>query len=71
MKDYMGRLLTLREAKRILGLTTLMIQRLDKAGKIRVVTAASGRRRIPESEVKRLLNMRGEYFGVRNSVEPF
>jgi predicted site-specific integrase-resolvase len=50
----MERLLTLKEAKRVLDVTTLTIQRRDKAGKIRVVRTAVARRRIPEErEVKR------------------
>lgn len=52
--------MALKEAKRVLGVTTLTIQRWDKAGKIRVVRTAGGRRRIPESEVRRLLSVREE-----------
>ncbi|MDP7982889.1 MAG: helix-turn-helix domain-containing protein, partial [Conexivisphaerales archaeon] len=46
----MERLYTLKEAKRLLGVTTRTIQRWDKDGKIRVVRTVGGRRRIPESE---------------------
>ena len=54
----MERILTVKEAKRILGVTTLTIQRWDKAGKIIVVRTVGGTRRIPESEVRRLLSIR-------------
>ena len=50
----MERLLTIKKAKEMLGVSTLTIQRWDKAGKIRVVRTAGGMRRIPESEINRL-----------------
>ncbi len=53
----MERLYTLKEAKGLLGVTTRTIQRWDKKGKIRVVRTIGGRRRIPESEIKRVLGM--------------
>ncbi|MBC7113873.1 MAG: IS607 family transposase [Candidatus Methanomethyliales bacterium] len=56
----MERLLTLKEAKRLLGVTTRTIQRWDKDGKVRVVRTIGGRRRIPEGEVKRILGLREE-----------
>ncbi|MGC9076800.1 MAG: IS607 family transposase [Conexivisphaera sp.] len=56
----MERLYTLKEAKRLLGVTTRTIQRWDKDGKIRVVRTVGGRRRIPESEIKRILGLREE-----------
>jgi putative resolvase len=56
----MERLYTLKEAKKLLGVTTRTIQRWDKDGKIRVVRTVGGRRRIPESEVKRILGLREE-----------
>ena len=56
----MERLYTLKEAKRLLGVTTKTIQRWDKQGKIRVVRTIGGRRRIPESEIKRILGLKEE-----------
>jgi putative resolvase len=50
----MEKLYTLKEAKKLLGVTTRTIQRWDKEGKIRVVRTVGGRR-IPESEVERLM----------------
>ena len=54
----MEKLYTLKEAKRLLGVTTRTIQRWDKEGKIRCVRTVGGRRRIPESEIKRILGLR-------------
>jgi len=56
----MEKLYTLKEAKRLLGVTTRTIQRWDKEGKIRVVRTIGGRRRIPESEIKRILGLKEE-----------
>jgi excisionase family DNA binding protein len=56
----MERLYTLKEAKRLLGVTTKTIQRWDKEGKVRVVRTVGGRRRIPESEIKRILGLKEE-----------
>ena len=56
----MEKLYTLKEAKKLLGITTRTIQRWDKAGKIRVVRTMGGRRRIPESEIKRILGLKEE-----------
>lgn len=56
----MERLYTLKEAKKPLGVTTRTIQRWDKDGKIRVVRTVGGRRRIPESEIKRILGLKEE-----------
>jgi len=56
----MEKLYTLKEAKRLLGVTTRTIQRWDKEGKIRVVRTLGGRRRIPESEIKHILGLREE-----------
>jgi len=56
----MEKLYTLKEAKKLLGVTTRTIQRWDKAGKIRVVRTMGGRRRIPESEIKRILGLKEE-----------
>jgi putative resolvase len=56
----MEKLYTLKEAKKLLGVTTKTIQRWDKEGKIRVVRTLGGRRRIPESEIKRILGLKEE-----------
>jgi putative resolvase len=55
----MEKLYTLKEAKKLLGVTTRTIQRWDKQGKIKVVRTI-GSRRIPESEIKRILGLKEE-----------
>ncbi|MEM0052768.1 MAG: IS607 family transposase [Nitrososphaeria archaeon] len=54
------RLYTLKEAKKLLGVTTWTIQQWDRQGKIRCVRTVGGRRRIPESEIKRILGLKEE-----------
>jgi len=54
------KLYTLKEAKKLLGVTTRTIQRWDRDGKIKVVRTVGGRRRIPESEIKRILGLKEE-----------
>jgi putative resolvase len=49
------KLLTLQEACRRLGVHPNTLRKWDKQGKIRVVRTIGGRRRIPESEVERLM----------------
>ena len=49
------RLLTLQEACRRLGIHPNTLRRWDKQVKIRVVRTVGGRRRIPESELERLM----------------
>ncbi|MEM2778978.1 MAG: helix-turn-helix domain-containing protein, partial [Candidatus Jordarchaeales archaeon] len=51
------RLLTLSEACEGLGVHPNTLRKWDKQGKIRVVRTVSGRRRIPESEVERLMGI--------------
>ncbi|MCG7336492.1 IS607 family transposase [Sporosarcina sp. ACRSM] len=51
----MDKLLTMKEACGILGVTTKTIQRWDASGKIAIIRTPGGRRRIPLSEVERLL----------------
>jgi len=53
------RLYTLKEACLLLGLHPRTIQKWDKQGKIRVVRTLGGRRRIPESEIRRMQGERG------------
>ena len=54
------RLYTIKEAKRLLGVTTWTIQQWDRQGKIKCVRTVGGRRRIPESEIKRILGLKEE-----------
>jgi putative resolvase len=54
------RLYTLKEACLLLGLHPRTIQKWDKQGKIRVVRTPGGRRRIPESEIRRLQGEKGK-----------
>ena len=49
------KLYTLKQASEILGAHPKTIQRWDREGRIRVVRTPGGRRRIPESEIKRIL----------------
>jgi len=51
----MEKLYPMHEAEKILGVSLKTLQRWDKAGKIKVVRTPGGRRRVPESEIKRLL----------------
>jgi len=51
----MEKLLTPKEASKLLGVSTKTIQRWDKQGLIKVVRTPKGRRRIPLSEIKRIL----------------
>ena len=52
------RYLTPKEAGKLLGVSTRTIQRWDKKGLIKVVRTPAGRRRIPLSEVRRILGER-------------
>lgn len=52
----MEKLLTPKEASKLLGVSTRTIQRWDKQGLIKVVRTPKGRRRIPLSEIKRILS---------------
>jgi excisionase family DNA binding protein len=49
------KLLTLQEACRRLGVHPNTLRKWDRQGKIRVVRTVGGRRRIPESELERLM----------------
>jgi putative resolvase len=53
------RLYTLKEACLLLGLHQRTIQKWDKQGKVRVVRTLGGRRRISESEIRRLQGEKG------------
>jgi len=48
----------MKEASRILGVSVRRLQIWNKQGKIRCVRTPGGRRRIPESELKRILGVK-------------
>ena len=50
----------MKEASKLLGVTIRTIQRWDKEGKIRCVRTVGGKRRVPESEIKRILGIHEE-----------
>src|SRR3954471_527789 len=50
----MDKLMIMKEAKELLGVSTKTIQNWDKAGIINVVRTPGGRRRIPLSEIERI-----------------
>jgi len=50
----------MKEASKLLGVTVRTIQRWDKEGKIRCVRTVGGKRRVPESEIKRILGIHEE-----------
>ena len=56
----MERLYTMKEASKLLGVHVKTIQKWDREGKIRCVRTVGGRRRVPESEIKRILGMHEE-----------
>ena len=53
----MEKLYTLKDASKLLGVHVKTIQRWDKEGKIRCVRTVGGKRRVPESEIKRILGI--------------
>ena len=54
------KLYTVKQASEVLGVHPKTIQKWDKEGKIKVIRTPGGRRRIPESEIKRLLGIKPE-----------
>lgn len=54
------KLYTVKKASEILGVHPKTIQKWDREGKIKTVRTPGGRRRIPESEIKRLLGITEE-----------
>ena len=54
------KLYTVKQASEILGVHPKTIQKWDREGKIKTVRTPGGRRRIPESEIKRLLGISEE-----------
>ncbi len=55
MAELKEKLYTMKEACTLLGVHPNTIRRWDKEGKIKVVRPEGGQRRIPEGEIKRLL----------------
>jgi len=47
----------MKEASKLLGVHIRTIQKWDKEGKIRCVRTIGGKRRVPESEIKRILGI--------------
>ena len=60
MEEY----LSPRKASRILGVSVKTIQRWDRSGMIRCVRTPGGRRRIPRSEINRILGIGKDRFVV-------
>ena len=58
--EFRDRLLRPCEAARLLGVCVKTIQNWDRAGKIRCVRTPGGRRRIPMSEVLRLMGVKAD-----------
>ena len=54
------KLYTVKQASEVLGVHPKTIQKWDREGKIKVIRTPGGRRRIPESEIKRLLGIKDE-----------
>jgi len=52
-----GRLLTVKEACERLGVHPNTLRKWDRQGKIKCIRTVGGRRRIPESEIERLMGM--------------
>jgi len=50
----------MKEASKLLGVHVKTIQRWDKQGEIRCVRTVGGKRRVPESEIKRILGIHEE-----------
>lgn len=49
------RLLTVKEVAQILGVSPVTIRAWDKSGKIKTIRTPGNQRRIPEEELKRIL----------------
>ena len=56
----MERLYTMKEASKLLGVHVKTIQKWDREGKIKCVRTVGGKRRVPESEIKRILGIHEE-----------
>ena len=53
----MEKLYTMKDASKLLGVHVKTIQRWDREGKIKCVRTVGGKRRVPESEIKRILGI--------------
>ncbi len=51
---------TVKEASQVLGVHVRALQKWDKEGKIRCARTVGGKRRVPESEIKRILGLHEE-----------
>jgi len=56
----MEKLYSMREASEMLGVHIRTLQKWDEEGKIHCVRTIGGKRRVPESEIKRILGLREE-----------
>ena len=56
----MEKLYTMKEASEILGVHIRTLQKWDEEGKIHCVRTVGGKRRVPESEIKRILGLHEE-----------
>jgi len=56
----MEKLYSMREASEILGVHIRTLQKWDEEGKIHCVRTIGGKRRVPESEIKRILGLHEE-----------
>jgi len=56
----MEKLYTMKEASQMLGVNLRTLQRWDEEGKIHCVRTVGGKRRVPESEIKRILGLHEE-----------
>jgi len=53
----MERLLRLKEIEEIYSITAMTIRRWEKRGLIKTVRTPGGQRRVPESEIRRVLGL--------------
>jgi len=56
----MEKLYTMKEASELLGVHVRTLQKWDEEGKIHCVRTVGGKRRVPESEIKRILGLHEE-----------
>jgi len=56
----MEKLYSMKEASQMLGVNLRTLQRWDEEGKIHCVRTVGGKRRVPESEIKRILGLHEE-----------
>jgi len=56
----MEKLYTMKEASEMLGVHIRTLQKWDEEGKIHCVRTVGGKRRVPESEIKRILGLHEE-----------